>query len=91
MGKVFTHQHSNGTFTIEKNDGILNLSVKNNSASALDITITGTLVINGITSSALTLSQGDVVTLSSNSSLENVSIVSGSASALADIIATQSE
>jgi hypothetical protein len=89
MGKVFTHQHSNGTFTIQKGSGILNLSVKNNSASALDITITGDLVVNGISSTALTLSQGDVVTLSSNTSLENISIVSGSASALADIIATQ--
>jgi hypothetical protein len=89
MGKVFTQQISNTSFALEKSDGITHLSVKNNSASAQDITITGDLVVNGLSSSALTLSQGDIATITSNSALEGITITSGGASALADIIATQ--
>tara|TARA_E500000305_G_C3883014_1_gene170668 strand:+ start:229 stop:498 length:270 start_codon:yes stop_codon:yes gene_type:complete len=89
MGKVFTQQVSNASFALEKSDGITHLSVKNNSASAQDITITGDLVVNGLTSAALTLSQGDIATITSDTPLEGVTITSGGASALADIIATQ--
>ena len=89
MGKVFTQQVSNTTFVLERTDGITHLSVKNNSASAQDITITGNLGVNGLASSALTLSQGDIATITSNTPLEGITITSGGASALADIIATQ--
>ena len=89
MGKVFTQQVSNTTFVLSQSDGITHLSVKNNSASAQDITITGDLVVNGLSSAAITLSQGDIVTITSNTALEGITITSGGASALADIICTQ--
>ena len=89
MGKVFTQQVSNTTFVLSQSDGITHLSVKNNSASAQDITITGDLVVNGLSSAAITLSQGDIATITSNTALEGITITSGGASALADIICTQ--
>lgn len=89
MGKVFTKQISNSAFVLERTDGITHISVKNNSASAQDITITGDLVVNGLSSTAITLSQGDIATITSNSPIEGITITSGGASALADIIATQ--
>ena len=54
MGKVFTKQINNTTFSLDRLDGITHISVKNNSASAQSITITGNLVVNGLTSSAIT-------------------------------------
>ena len=89
MGKVFTKQVSNATFVLERTDGITHISVKNNSASAQDITLTGDLVVNGLSSTAITLSQGDIATITSNTPIEGITITSGGASALADIIATQ--
>jgi len=89
MGKVFTQQVSNTTFVLSQSDGVTHLSVKNNSASAQDITITGDLVVNGLSSAAITLSQGDIATITSNTALEGITITSGGASALADIICTQ--
>ena len=89
MSKVFTKQISNSSFALATSDGITHLSIKNSSASAQDITITGDLVVNGLSSSAITLSQGDIATITSATPLEGVTITSGGASALADIIATQ--
>jgi hypothetical protein len=89
MGKVFTKQISNTTFSLDRLDGITHLSVKNNSATAQSITITGDLVVNGVASSAITLSQGDITTITSNTALEGIVVTSGGASALADIICTQ--
>ncbi len=89
MSKVFTKQIANTSFALDAQDGIKYMSVKNNSASAQSITITGTLVVNGVASAALTLSQGDIVTIASDTPLQDVTITSGGAAALADIIATQ--
>jgi len=89
MGLVFTKQISNTTFVLEATDGVRHLSVKNNSASAQSITVVGTLTLNGLAPAAITLSQGDIITLSSDTALDGVTITSGSASALADLIATQ--
>ena len=89
MSKVFTKQISNTSFVLGSEDGIKYMSVKNSSASAQDITITGTLVVNGVASAAITLSQGDIVTVASDTPIEDVTVTSGGASALADIIATQ--
>ena len=89
MGKVFTKQISNTSFALERTDGVKYISVKNSSASAQNISITGTLNVNGIDSDAITLSQGDIVTIASETPLDGVTITSGGASALADLIATQ--
>ena len=89
MSKVFTKQISNTSFALETTDGIKYMSIKNNSASAQEIVITGTLVVNGVASAAITLAQGDIVTMASDTPLEGVTITSGGASALADLIATQ--
>ena len=89
MAKVFTKQISNTSFALETADGIKYMSVKNSSASAQSITITGTLVVNGVASAAITLAQGDIVTIASDTPLDGVTITSGGASALADLIATQ--
>jgi hypothetical protein len=89
MSKVFTKQIANTSFALGTEDGIKYMSVKNNSASAQSITITGSLVVNGIASAAITLSQGDIVTVASDTPLEGITVTSGGAAALADIIATQ--
>tara|TARA_E500000318_G_scaffold40851_1_gene39067 strand:+ start:600 stop:869 length:270 start_codon:yes stop_codon:yes gene_type:complete len=89
MSKVFTKQISNTSFALGTEDGIKYMSVKNSSASAQSITITGSLVVNGVASAAITLAQGDIVTMASDTPLEGVTITSGGASALADLIATQ--
>lgn len=89
MSKVFTKQISNTSFALETTDGIKYMSIKNNSASAQEIVITGTLVVNGVASGAIRLAQGDIVTIASDTPLDGVTITSASASALADLIATQ--
>jgi len=89
MGLVFTKQISNSSFVCGTEDGIRQISVKNSSASAQDITIVGTLTFNGLASSAVTLKQGDIITLSSETTISGVTITSASVSALADIIASQ--
>ena len=89
MSKVFTKQIANTSFALGTEDGIKYMSVKNSSASAQSITITGSLVVNGVASAALTLSQGDIVTVASDTPLEVITVTSGGAAALADIIATQ--
>ena len=89
MGKIFTKQINNSSLILASEDGINNLSVKNNSATAQDITITGTLSINGLSSSAITLAMGDVATIASDTPLDGITITSASVSALADIMAAQ--
>jgi hypothetical protein len=89
MGKIFTKQINNSSLVLASEDGINNLSVKNNSATAQDITITGTLSINGLSSSAITLAMGDVATIASDTPLDGITITSASVSALADIMAAQ--
>tara|TARA_R100001369_G_scaffold27763_1_gene49964 strand:+ start:756 stop:1025 length:270 start_codon:yes stop_codon:yes gene_type:complete len=89
MGLVFTKQISNTTFVLGAEDGIRQLSVKNSSATAQDVTIIGSLPFNGIASAPIILKQGGVITLSSQSVISGVTITSASAAALADIIATQ--
>ena len=89
MSKVFTKQISNTSFALETTDGIKYMSIKNNSASAQEIVITGTLVVNGVASGAIRLAQGDIVTIASDTPLDGVTITSASATALADLIATQ--
>ena len=89
MGKIFTKQINNSSIILAIEDGINNLSVKNNSATAQDITITGTLSINGLSSSAITLAMGDVATIASDTPLDGITITSASVSALADIMAAQ--
>ena len=46
MSKVFTKQIANTSFALGTEDGIKYMSVKNSSASAQSITITGSLVVN---------------------------------------------
>ena len=89
MGKIFTKQINNSSLILASEDGINNLSVKNNSATAQDITITGTLSLNGLSSSAITLAMGDVATIASDTPLDGITITSASVSALADIMAAQ--
>ena len=89
MGLVFTKQISNSSFVVGNEDGIRQLSVKNSSATAQDITIVGTLSFNGLTPTPVTLKQGDIITLASQTTISGVTITSASASALADIIASQ--
>lgn len=89
MGKLFTKQINNSTFVIAREDGVNNLSVKNNSATAQNILITGTLSINGLASTAITLTKGDIATISSDTPLDGITITSASVSALVDIMATQ--
>ena len=89
MGLVFTKQISNTTFVLETTDGVSHLSVKNSSASAQNITVVGTLTLNGLAPAAVTLTKGEILTLSSDTPLNGVTVTSGSVSALADLIATQ--
>ena len=89
MGKVFTKQISNSSFTLSTNDGVTHVSVKNSSASAVNISITGTLSLNGLASAAMNLAQGDIVTIASDTAIDGLTITSGSVSALADIVCTQ--
>jgi hypothetical protein len=89
MGLVFTKQISNTAFVLDTSDGIRHVSIKNSSASALNISITGTLPLNGLASAAMNLAQGEIVTVSSDTPLDGLTITSASASALADIICTQ--
>lgn len=88
MGKVFTKQISNSTFTLSGDEGVTQLSVKNTSASALNITITGTQSIGGLASAPITLSQGDAISLTSNTPFSGVTVTSADASALAEIVAS---
>ena len=89
MSRVFTKQISNSSFALATSDGVTHISIKNSSASAQNITITGDLVVNGLSSAAITLTQGDIATISSSTPIDGLTITSGGASALADIIATQ--
>ena len=89
MGLVFTKQISNSSFVLSTNDGIRQVSVKNSSASAVNISITGTLPLNGLASAAMNLAQGDIVTIASETPIDGLTITSASGSALADIVCTQ--
>tara|TARA_R110001599_G_scaffold5726_3_gene28490 strand:- start:1504 stop:1773 length:270 start_codon:yes stop_codon:yes gene_type:complete len=89
MGLVFTKQINNTTFVLDTADGVRHVSVKNSSASAVNISITGTLPLNGLASAAMNLAQGDIVTISSDTPIDGLTVTSGSVSALADIICTQ--
>lgn len=89
MGLIFTKQISNSSFVLGTSDGIRQVSVKNSSASAVNVTITGTLPLNGLSSAAINLAQGDIITVASETPIDGLTITSGSASALADIVCTQ--
>lgn len=89
MGLVFTRQISNSSFVLNSSDGVRHVSVKNSSASAVNITITGTLSLNGLASAAMNLAQGEIVTIASETAIDGLTITSGSVSALADIVCTQ--
>ena len=89
MGLVFTKQISNSSFVLSTNDGVTHVSIKNSSASAVNISITGTLSLNGLASAAMNLAQGDIVTIASETAIDGLTITSASGSALADIVCTQ--
>tara|TARA_B100001094_G_C17906450_1_gene659075 strand:- start:347 stop:616 length:270 start_codon:yes stop_codon:yes gene_type:complete len=89
MGLVFTKQISNSSFVLNTSDGVRQVSIKNSSASAVNISITGTLPLNGLASAAMNLAQGDIVTIASDTPIDGLTITSGSGSALADIVCTQ--
>ena len=58
---TFTYTLTNETLVIDTNDGLTRISVYN--SSAVDATITGEKTVSGLSSEAVTVSQGETATV----------------------------
>ena len=86
---VFTGTITNTTMTLTPQDGVVYISIKNQSLSSGAITVAGSLGIGGISSSPLSVAAGEVITVSTGGNvIESLVIICGAGES-ADIIASQ--
>ena len=89
MAKVFTGSITNTTFSINSDNGIKYISIKNQTGSSGPITVAGTLGIGTTTSSAISVAAGEIVTVSAGEDvIDSLTIVAASGETV-DIIASQ--
>jgi hypothetical protein len=84
---TFTYTLTNGSFVIAENDGLTRVSIYNSSATAG--TVTGAKVVNGISSTALSIAEGVTVTIIAGNanSLDGITITSPNGTCDLEIIA----
>ena len=89
MAKVFTGSITNTTFSINADNGIKYISIKNQSGSSRAITVAGTLGIGATASSTINVAAGEIVTISAGEDvIDSLTIVAGSGETV-DIVASQ--
>ena len=88
-GQVFTGTITNSSLSINTDNGIAFISIRNQSTSSGPITVTGTLAIGAVTSTPISVAVGDIVTISAGGGVIGSLVITAGAGESVDIIASQ--